>query len=242
MFFSEEKNQKTFVLFARVAASAKLATPVPAAGRKSLFASFSSEKEGLLAFAATLLLAGTAWAADPQIAPIDKLDDGLVTAMKNGSAPFASRYQALAPIVDQAFNLSQILQTTVGLRWASIPADKQKALLAAFRAFTIASYVANFNEDAGTKFRILPESRNVGADKVVETEIVPTSGDPTRMDYVMRQSPAGWQAIDVLEEGTISQAAVQRSDFRSLLADGPDKLIESLTQKVDKLSGGTVKP
>jgi phospholipid transport system substrate-binding protein len=77
---------------------------------------------------------------------------------------------------------------------------------------------------------------------VVESEIVPKDGDPTRMDYVMRQGPAGWQAIDVLEEGTISQAAVQRSDFRSLLADGPDKLISSLTAKVDKMSGGTVKP
>jgi phospholipid transport system substrate-binding protein len=71
---------------------------------------------------------------------------------------------------------------------------------------------------------------------------VPKDGDPTRMDYVMRQSPDGWRAIDVLEEGTISQAAVQRSDFRSLLADGPDKLIDSLTAKVDKMSGGTVKP
>jgi phospholipid transport system substrate-binding protein len=181
-------------------------------------------------------------AADTASAAIDHLDSGLVTAMKNGSTPFQQRYAALAPVVDATFNLQQILQTTIGLKWASIPADKQKALLAAFRAFTIASYVANFDSDSGTTFRLLPETRTVGADKVVESEIVPKDGDPTRMDYVMRQSPAGWRAIDVLEEGTISQAAVQRSDFRSLLADGPDKLIDSLTAKVDKMSGGTVKP
>jgi len=82
----------------------------------------------------------------------------------------------------------------------------------------------------------------VGSDKVIETEIVPTTGDATRMDYVMRQGTGGWQAIDVLETGTISQVAVQRSDFRSLLEGGADKLIASLKAKVEKLSDGTVKP
>jgi len=198
-----------------------------------------------LAAVTLLILSGThaaRAATDTPSAPIDQLDGGLVTAMKNGSTPFQQRYEALAPVVDAAFNLQQILQTTIGLKWATIPPDKQKALLAAFRAFTIASYVSNFDSDSGTTFRILPETRAVGADKVVETEIVPKDGDRTRMDYVMRQSAAGWRAIDELEEGTISQAAVQRSDFRSLLADGPDKLIDSLTAKVSKMSGGTVKP
>jgi phospholipid transport system substrate-binding protein len=91
---------------------------------------------------------------------------------------------------------------------------------------------------------MLPETRTVGADQVVETEIVPKSGDPTRIDYVMRAGAAGkFQAVDVLEEGTISQAAVQRSDFRSLLSGGnADALIASLQKKVDTLSGGAIKP
>jgi phospholipid transport system substrate-binding protein len=83
----------------------------------------------------------------------------------------------------------------------------------------------------------------VGADQVVETEIVPKTGDPTRMDYVMRQGAAGWQAIDVLEQGTISQAAVQRSDFRRLLESGNGTaLIDSLRQKVATLSGASITP
>jgi hypothetical protein len=41
MFFFEKKNQKTFIPFG---AATHVATPT---GNKSLFASFSSEKEGL---------------------------------------------------------------------------------------------------------------------------------------------------------------------------------------------------
>jgi phospholipid transport system substrate-binding protein len=219
--------------------------------KKEGLASFASEARRLFFFEKknqktfTFGVVGLLMGATPavaQSAPIAALDQALLTAMKNGSAAFPSRYQALAPAVDEAFNLQQILKTIVGLRWSSIPPDQQAKLLSVFRAYTIANYAANFNSDSGDQIRILPETRSVGADRVVETEIVPKSGDPTRIDYVMRQFPAGWQAIDVLEEGTISQAAVQRSDFRSLLADGAGQLIDKLQGKVDTLSGGTIKP
>ena len=192
---------------------------------------------------AVLALAGPARAQDAgPAAPIKALDEALQAAMKNGHAPFPVRYQALAPAVDRAFNLPQILRTVVGLRWASIPPDGQAKLLATFRAYTISSYASNFNSDSGDRIELLTETRDVGSDKVVETQIVPKSGEATRIDYVMRQGTGGWQAVDVLEQGTISQAAVQRSDFRALLAGGPDRLVASLQGKIDTMSGGTIKP
>ena len=190
------------------------------------------------------MLAGPALAqAGDPAAPIRTLDAALVVALKTGAQPFATRYAALAPAVDQAFNLPQILQTVVGLRWAAIPADGQKRLLATFRAYTIASYADNFKDGADTRIDVLPETRAIGQDHVVETQIVPKTGDTTRLDYVMRQADGGWKAIDVLEQATISQVAVQRSDFRSLLSGGgADKLIASLQGKIDTMSGGTIKP
>jgi phospholipid transport system substrate-binding protein len=196
----------------------------------------------LLATLPCAALAQGAAATDGAEAPVAALNAGLVTAMKTGKQPYTSRYAALAPVVDSTFDLPHILQAAVGSRWSSIPADQQKTLLDAFRAYTVSSYVSNFDSDSGTSLRLLPEHRDVGADRVVETEIVPSSGDPTRIDYVMRHEAGGWRAIDVLEEGTISQVAVQRSDFRSLVANGAGPLIESLRAKVATMSGGAIKP
>jgi phospholipid transport system substrate-binding protein len=197
----------------------------------------------LLALAIAVLAPRLACAQSPQAAPIDAINHGLTALEKNAAQPFPARYAAMAPIIDRAFDLKQVLKTIVGLRWPQIPADQQQTLLTVFRAFTICNYVANFNSDSGDVFRLLPETRQIGADQVVETEIAPKSGDPTRIDYVMRGGPAGWQAIDVLQQGTISQAAVQRSDFRGLLASGnAAALIDSLRKKVDTLSGGSIKP
>ena len=181
-------------------------------------------------------------AADPDaVAPIQGLNSALLAAMRSGSAtPFPQRFNALAPAVDRAFDLQAILQAAVGLKWGTIPPARQAELLAVFRQFTITSYASKFDSFDGEKLDILPESRSVGADQVVETKLTPASGDPVRLDYLMRRTASGWKAVDVLLTGTISQVAVQRSDFRSLVGEDGSALLASLRQKVKTLSGGTL--
>ncbi len=188
-------------------------------------------------------LARLALAADPEAAaPIAALNRGLVAGMRAGKAtPFAQRFTTLAPLVEGAFDIPGILQASVGPRWSALPPAQQTQLLDVFRRFTIASYVANFDSFDGEKLELLPESRNVGADQIVASQIVPSRGAPTRIDYVMRRTPAGWRAVDVLLNGSISRVAVQRSDFRSLLVSGnATPLIQSLQRKIADLSGGAL--
>ena len=202
--------------------------------RAGLFASIS------LLLLAGLSLAGVAHAAVPEAAaPIAALDQALLTVMHNGKAtPFAQRYAILAPVVQQAFDLDTVLETTVGPRWQSFsPADQQE-IRSQFLEFTVASYLSNFGDYGGEKFEIAPDTRAIGSEQVVSTRIIPASGDPARIDYVMRQEAGGWRAVDVLLDGTISRVAVQRSDFRSLLEGGPSALVDSLRRKVANLSGG----
>ena len=80
-----------------------------------------------------------------------------------------------------------------------------------------------------------------GADRIVVPRSSPAAGD-MRLDYVMRESGNGtWRAVDVLLDGSISRVAVQRSDFRKILASGDaDALIASLRRKVVDLSDGAL--
>ena len=192
--------------------------------------------------AALALAAAEARAADPDaVAPIEALDAALLAAMKAGKGtPFPQRFNTLAPAIDRAFDLPAILQASVGLKWASLPPVRQQELQAVFRQFTIASYTANFDSFSGEKLELVNESRSIGADQVVATRLVPASGEPTRLDYVMRRTPSGWKAVDVLLAGSISRVAVQRSDFRNLVGDDGSGLLASLKKKVSDLSGGTL--
>jgi phospholipid transport system substrate-binding protein len=195
----------------------------------------------LLAAALLAPLAAHANVAATPAEPIRALDDALLGLMRAGpTMNFAQRSAALAPEVERAFDLPLILRNSVGLRWNGIAEAQRQELLDTFTRFTIASYVANFDAFSGERFEIDVQTRQVGQEQVVQTRIVPTSGDPTRIDYVMRDTGNGiWKAVDVLLDGTISRVAVQRSDFRSLLASGgPEPLIAALRGKIAGLAAG----
>jgi phospholipid transport system substrate-binding protein len=175
-------------------------------------------------------------------APIVALDAALLAIMKAGKATmFTLRFQTLAAAIDNAFDLPEILQRSVGPTWSSFPPDQQSALQTVFRTFTIASYVANFATFDGETLELLPELRNLGDERIVQTRLVPIHGTATPIDYVMHGSQAGWKVVDVLLNGSISRVAVQRSDFRSLIRTGDaSSLIRSLQRKISDLSGGTM--
>jgi phospholipid transport system substrate-binding protein len=197
---------------------------------------------GLLLAAAPLQrsMAQPAANASPQ-APVERLDNALLAVMKTGSqADFHQRYQTLKPIITQTFDLPTVLAESVGMAWATIPAAQRAKLLAAFRRYTVSSYVSSFDSYNGQSFKMLPTVRQVfSGEAVVATRLIRRNKAPVKLSYVVRQGPDGWQIVDVLTDGTISRVAVQRSDFgQLLLSGGVPALTVALDHKVSNLSGG----
>jgi phospholipid transport system substrate-binding protein len=217
--------------------TAAAAVALPGLRRHSLLA--------IVAIAAATLgrRAHSAAAPTDPTATVRHFNEALLVAMKTGQQiDFGRRFQALAPAVDQVFDLRAVLAVSVGSGWASLSPDQQSRLLEAFRRYTVASYVANFDNYAGQNFTVSPDPRSLDAGRVVvQSDIVPAGGDAIEMDYVMQQTAAGWKVVDVLAAGSISRVAVQRSDFRRVLATGGgDALLASLQRKTADLSGGAL--
>jgi phospholipid transport system substrate-binding protein len=175
------------------------------------------------------------------VGPIEALDQGLIEIMKAGrGTPFQQRAATLAPVIERALDLPEILKFSVGLGWSSLTPEQQTTLLAAFRRYTIASYVDNFDNYNGQRFtidptvRVLPDRR-----EVVSTRIIPQTGTPHTLDYIMHRTPDGWKVVDVLADGSISRVAVQRSDFNATFSRGGAPALEaSLQEKTEALSHG----
>ena len=178
----------------------------------------------------------------PAIAPIEALDEALLSIMKQGrQAPFRQRYDTIAAAVDRALDIPFILRISVGFNWSSMSPQEQQQLLEAFRNYTIASYVDSFDSYDGQTFTVVPNPRQLATgEQVVSTEIRPQSGEAHRLDYVMHRAADGtWKAIDVLADGTISRVAVQRSDWTALLSSGgAPALLATLQRKTEALSQG----
>jgi len=204
-------------------------------------------RRGILGLAAGALFVpfasrmASAQQASGSMLPIERLNAALLAAMKAGrNTAFAQRYAILTPAIEQSFDLNGMLRAAIGFGWYRLPREQKSALASAFQRYTVSNYAANFDSYDGQSFRVLPQTRQLpNGEVVVRTEIIRPNKSPVEIGYVMRQTAECWKAIDVLTDGTISQVAVQRSDFGGLLASGGAPALQAgLERKVTTLSAG----
>ncbi len=196
--------------------------------------------KAFVAFGLSVLLAAAAMAdPDPAVARIDKFHDALLAVMKDGpKLGVEGRYKKLEADIDGLFDLPAMTKATVGLPWAKMSAEEQKALVTAFRRMTIASYARNFNEFKGQKFVTDPKTEDRAPDRLVKSQVIPQGEKPVNLVYRMRESGGAWRVFDVIYE-YVSQLATRRADFKSTVASGgAPALVKKLDEISDKLMKG----
>jgi phospholipid transport system substrate-binding protein len=68
------------------------------------------------------------------------------------------------------------------------------------------------------------------------TKITIPKDEDVLLYYKMRKADSGWRVIDVLMNGTVSEIALRRSDFSSILKrDGFDELAAAVERKIADL-------
>ncbi len=192
----------------------------------------------LLLFAAVLTaspVVALAQGVDPALATLDGFDNALLESMKSGKASAESRYTRLLPAVEHAFDLPTMTRFAVGDAWTSYTPAEQAALVRAFGRLTAANLAHNFSGYDGEQFKVNPNVQTRGLDKLIRSQIVPKTGEPTDLNYRMRQAGGSWKIIDVFF-GSISQLTAQRSDFAaSAVPGGAADLVRKINAKADDL-------
>jgi phospholipid transport system substrate-binding protein len=180
---------------------------------------------GIAVLAVSMAISAPAAAqVDPARETVQQLDDSLIAIMKAGGTA-KSRAAMIAPAIDRAIDLPLMTRLVVGPGWTSITPEDQKTLLAAFRRLTIAQYAANFDSWSGERFAIAGAVEARGSDRLVRTTLTPPGKEPIAISYrlretIGRENGSRWQIIDIFYRNAISQVALRRSDFASVLAKG----------------------
>jgi phospholipid transport system substrate-binding protein len=190
-----------------------------------------------LLLAAGSVTGGAAAASDPQ-STVRSFYGTLLGTMQDGRALGQSgRYARLAPAVDRTFDLPAMARLATGPSWTTLTPAQQQQLIEAFGHYVSATYADRFDNYSGEQLQVTGE-QPYGSDAIVQTRIVKSNGEATSLNYLVRQNRGSWQISDVYLDGTISQLAVQRSEFNSVLRrEGVDGLVMALNRKADLLRG-----
>ena len=192
---------------------------------------------------ALLLMSGLAPSANAQgtgpEAVIRTFSDRLLESMKGGAKiGFKGRADKMRPAVADAYDMPAMTRGTLGTAFGKLTPEEAVKLAETYSAFSVATYAAQFNEWNGERFEVGEPRPSTGGTVIVPSWLVPKNGDPTQIDYVMRQDQGKWRIVDVLFEGTVSQVAVRRSEFGSIFRNkgyaGLIETIEKQTAGLDK--------
>jgi len=174
---------------------------------------------------------------------ITRLNAALLDVLQHAEAlGYQGRFEKLMPVVADTFDLGFMAEKSIGKHWKAL-SDKEKAdWLTLFHEFTAATYAGNFDRFSGQRFDISGEEPSQNDTTVVHTTLVDPGGENTDLDYRLHQTPAGPKVIDIYLKGTVSQLALQRSDFTSTLERGGlDALATTIRAKIADLAAGRAK-
>ena len=198
-----------------------------------------------LAAAAILLAAGflaavPSAAAGPASAVIEKLNAEFLKVMQNGPAlGYDGRYKELEPVLSDSFDFATMARVSAGQHWNEMTEAQQTKLVDSFRRYSLAVYAARFKDYSGEKFEVLGEEAKQKGTVLVQNQIVPSNGEPIRIDYLLRPDGGMLRIIDVFLKSSVSEIAVRRSEFAEVIgSDGFDALIATLEQRILDLQAG----
>ena len=177
--------------------------------------------------------------AEPIATPsVEKLHAELIGIMRAADQlGYAGRYDRLRPVVDQAFDLQFMASKSVGRHWKKLAEEDRGRWLAVFERLITANYAGRFNAFTGEHFETLGEEAAIHDTRVVRTQLLRPGDEAVQLHYRLREVDGEWRIIDIYLNGTVSELALRRSEYSSVLKrEGFEKLISSLHDKVESLS------
>jgi phospholipid transport system substrate-binding protein len=169
---------------------------------------------------------------------VQGLYDALLSTMKNGRILGQSgRFTQLEPVIRRSFDIATMARLSVGASWAGLTEAQRQDMSESFGRYISAIYADRFDSYAGEKLEVTGE-QPAPSGIMVKSQIVKASGEPVKVDYMMRRNGDGWLISDIYLDGAISEVATRRSEFAAVLKkDGIDGLIAALNRKAGMLTG-----
>jgi phospholipid transport system substrate-binding protein len=185
--------------------------------------------------------AATPAAVDGPTTAVDGLHAALLDVMKNAQVlGYAGREEKLRTVIPKYFDVDEMARQALGgPQWKAASDDAKRRYLETFERFMVANYAGRFDGYSGQSFQTLGETPGPLDTVIVKTQLIDPTDKNVELNYRMHQVDGGWKAVDVYMNGTVSELAVRRSEFVSIVKrQDLDALLVALDAKIAKLKAG----
>ena len=165
---------------------------------------------------------------------IDGFHQNLIDIMKRSDElGHAGRAEELYPVLNSRMNVKALGIGAVGKRnWSQWAPAQQERFIETFTRSMAATYASRFKAFNGQVFIVKGHRPGPKSSVIVMTEVESPLRDTTNIHYLMINKEDKWAIADIFLDGAISEVAMRRSEFSSILRnEGFDRLIEAIEEK-----------
>jgi phospholipid transport system substrate-binding protein len=173
---------------------------------------------------------------------VESLHAALIESMKRADElGFDGRYQLIAPVLDDTFDMIVMAKVAIGGAWNELDAEQRASWVALTRRYSAANYADKFDGYSDQHFQTLSEEPSARGTMIVKTELVQPTDKDVRLDYRLRKVKGSWRIIDVQLSGRVSELALRRADYRSVIGAEKDPvrgfeiLVAKLGEKIEAM-------
>jgi phospholipid transport system substrate-binding protein len=169
----------------------------------------------------------------PAAAVIERFHATLLGVMKDAQKlGVEGRRARLAPVMAETYDFPAMAQRSLGPAWSKLDTEQRTRFEDVFRGLIIRTYATRFDGYTSERFELRGTEASIAGTEIVRTTLH-SPKQTVQLDYRMRETPAGWRVIDVYLGGTVSELALRRAEYTSVLErDGFDALVSGLEKKV----------
>jgi len=179
----------------------------------------------------------------PPTQVVENLHASLLEVMKEAKKiGYQGRYEQLAPVIKETFDLPFIARIVMGRHWRKFDDEQKAKFLETFERLSIATYAHRFDGYSGEQFRLVSEKESRRGQLIVNTLLIKSDGEKIELDYTLTRRKHRWRVINVTANG-VSDLSLKRSDYTTFLKrNGFDALVNKLDEKISSYSGKRSSP
>jgi len=201
---------------------------------------------------AALLAPGCAWRGAPKDEPqleteglppevlacldvVTGLQDAMIGVMKRGpDLGYGGRVAAIAAIAGVSFDVPTMARGAYGPDFEQLTTEQKRRWIDVYERFHISSLADVRDRYKGQVYRILGYDEPGPGLVLIKTKLdYPGRAVDLYVDYRLRRTADGWRIVDVHDPPSISQVAMRRAEYRTVLERyGFDGLVAEMERRI----------
>jgi phospholipid transport system substrate-binding protein len=144
----------------------------------------------------------------------------------------AARQAAVLQVLQTDFDLPYMGRSALGTHWNQATEEQRQRFLKATATAEARAYSERFGQYGGQTLTIGKVTTRANGVSVVDSRLNQTTGQPIKLEWEVRQLPAGLRITDVKVEG-VSMVMTRRSDFNSYIQNNGGR-VDALIAEMEK--------